>query len=158
MLCEVEGCTRPRHSNGQGGHYRYCGSHRSRLHRTGSLQVDVPFREFGRRCSIEDCEEPHKGRGYCRLHLVRLRKTGSPFGQLSRPRKPEVTYAGAHARVRAERGNAYDHPCSEWAYDHEDPEEHVAPEGLTFSLKVAHYRPMCLPCHRSFDHNYRKVG
>lgn len=30
-----------------------------------------------RLCSIPGCEKPHKGRGYCQGHLVRLRLTGS---------------------------------------------------------------------------------
>lgn len=30
-------------------------------------------------CSIEDCGKPHKGHGYCKLHLARLRKYGDPL-------------------------------------------------------------------------------
>lgn len=30
-----------------------------------------------RLCSIPECGKPHKGRGYCQAHLVRLKKTGS---------------------------------------------------------------------------------
>lgn len=73
-----------------------------------------------------------------------------------------LDYQSAHHRLRAERGRASDHPCSEctkqadeWAYDHEDPNE---VEGHTRRGRVAvysedphHYRPMCRSCHSLHD-------
>lgn len=31
-----------------------------------------------RNCSVEGCQRPHKGHGYCRLHLRRLKENGDP--------------------------------------------------------------------------------
>jgi hypothetical protein len=31
-----------------------------------------------RTCSLDGCERPHKGLGYCRVHLDRVKRTGAP--------------------------------------------------------------------------------
>lgn len=42
-----------------------------------------------RNCSVEGCQRPHKGRGYCRLHLRRLRENGDPLkATKDKPFKP----------------------------------------------------------------------
>lgn len=69
-----------------------------------------------------------------------------------------VGYAQAHRRVKALYGNAGRHPCVEcagpaahWAYDHADPDERRDPDEGYYSLKIEHYRPMCVRCHKRFD-------
>ena len=48
-----------------------------------------------RQCTFVDedgtpCSKPHKGRGYCETHLLRLRKYGDPGIVLKRGRKPST--------------------------------------------------------------------
>jgi len=40
--------------------------------------------------------------------------------------------------------------ASEWAYDHQDPDERISARGA-FSDKKEHYIPLCVSCHRKFD-------
>jgi hypothetical protein len=74
---------------------------------------------------------------------------------------PDVGYAGAHCRVRAERGSASNFQCThcespaqDWAYDHQDLyEKYSDKRGLfsPYSTKVEHYFPLCKKCHSDFD-------
>jgi hypothetical protein len=66
-------------------------------------------------------------------------------------------YDAVHRMLRVKRGPARDHRCcgcglwaKQWAYDHEDPEE-VSRNGRTYSTDLAHYFPLCGPCHFRFD-------
>lgn len=72
-------------------------------------------------------------------------------------------YKNVHRRLFANRGRAKEYRCqhcsgpaSEWAYDHNDPNElyedwmgrgHLAP----FSTSLDHYIPLCSSCHKKFD-------
>ncbi len=75
------------------------------------------------------------------------------------PIKAIVKYSRAHQRVRAARGSARAQEClhcggtaEHWAYDHTDPDELTADEGHPYSLDVSRYSPLCVPCHRLYDH------
>lgn len=75
-------------------------------------------------------------------------------------RKAVVKYRGAHYRVETLRGKASSHRChgiggvcldpaDEWAYDGKDPDELTCEtRGVPYSVKPAHYRPLCRPCHK----------
>jgi hypothetical protein len=70
--CTVPECDRPNN------HYRdYCSAHYQRL-RVG-LPLDTPIRVLAENpvCSIEGCNRPHEGRGYCKTHNAR-RRNGHP--------------------------------------------------------------------------------
>jgi hypothetical protein len=41
-----------------------------------------------RTCSMPDCEKPHKGRGFCEMHLLRWRKYGDPTVVRKKQPKP----------------------------------------------------------------------
>lgn len=123
-----------------------------------------------RRCSVDGCARLHYGKGFCRLHYDRVRARGTTDLVTTRRPRPDMAGAnnrgwrgdavstdGAHRRVRKARGPASDYPCvecggpaKEWAYDHLDPDERHHPHG-PFSLKIEHYQPMCVRCHRHFD-------
>lgn len=123
-----------------------------------------------RSCSVDGCERPHYGKGYCALHYQRMWRNGNLEIKRTKPPRNDLagennrfwrgdatSTTGAHRRVRKARGPASDHSCvdcggtaKEWAYDHKDPEERAHPQGA-FSLKVEHYQPMCVSCHRRFD-------
>ena len=49
-------------------------------------------------CSVDGCDRPHKGHGYCELHLRRVRKYGEPGEMASRrpPLPPECTVSGCN--------------------------------------------------------------
>lgn len=34
--------------------------------------------EITKTCSLDGCDRPHKGHGYCRVHLDRVKRTGDP--------------------------------------------------------------------------------
>lgn len=70
------------------------------------------------------------------------------------PRLDVLTYTGIHRRLERDRGKASEFECvgcgepaQEWAYDHLDLDE----AGRPLSMKVEHYHPMCISCHRRFD-------
>ena len=111
-----------------------------------------------RTCSIDDCDSRHYGRGWCKRHYLRWYKHGDPSHQRPGP----ATYSGVHDRMN-QTDPASNHPCSEcgtttqrreWAYEHTDIDEMVDPAtGFPFSTNPAHYRPLCVSCHRRLDRN-----
>ncbi|MGA1838456.1 hypothetical protein VD659_16175 [Herbiconiux sp. 11R-BC] len=70
-------------------------------------------------------------------------------------------YVRMHQRVREANGHATGYRCvdcgeqaQEWSYDGTDPDEVRGVHGLhvlPYSLKLAHYEPRCVKCHRNFD-------
>ena len=75
-------------------------------------------------------------------------------------RGDDVEYAGIHGRLTAIRGKVTEHWCAcgaqaeEWSYDHTDPDElrnRASRDDGPFSLDLARYTPMCVPCHRQLD-------
>lgn len=157
--CSIEGCDRPHKAHG------WCAVHYYRLKRTGDLGPAELLRSKGFICMVEDCGQSREGHGYCAKHYGRWRRTGDPLIAAWRGEVGNPGYEAAHQRVAVQRGPAKDHPCVEcgaraahWAYDHEDPDERLHPDrGSPYSVKVEHYRPMCIPCHWTFDgHPLRK--
>jgi hypothetical protein len=53
-------------------------------------------------CSVEGCDRPHKGRGYCDAHLKRLRKYGDPLAT-GRPSYEPICSIEGCSRGRAKR-------------------------------------------------------
>ncbi|MFG2067742.1 hypothetical protein ACGFKZ_12895 [Micromonospora tulbaghiae] len=82
-------------------------------------------------------------------------------------RKDELTYDGAHNRVKAQRGSASDHLCrcgnqaEQWAYNHADFKQRADTEGREkgrpYSINPDHYLPMCRSCHARFDNTHRQL-
>ena len=159
FTCSVEGCKRARRARD------YCRPHYNRWHRNG----DPGSAEIGPRltCSVPGCERAHKGHGYCNAHYQRWRQNGEHGSAGIAPtvghRKEVVRYESAHARVSTAKGSASEHPCrecgetaAEWAYlggcPDEITEDAVRHYGLRYSLDVSRYVPMCVRCHRRFDH------
>ena len=81
----------------------------------------------------------------------------------------DVTYDGAHNRVKGERGSASNYPCAmcggqaqSWAYRHSDPDQKVGTsgkgKGFTYSTNPDHYWPACRSCHTHWDVVRRKTG
>jgi hypothetical protein len=118
-----------------------------------------------RTCTIEGCDKPHFGHGWCQMHYTRNRRHGCPM-RLATPtprgfyKGDRVGYAGVHYRIRIERGPAREYDClhcegpaREWALNHDTPAERLrsGTEGETFSLNTADYLPLCTPCHRKYD-------
>ena len=50
-------------------------------------------------CVIDDCDRPVVGRGWCRRHYSRWRRTGDPLGSVPRVRKPHS--AATRAKIAA---------------------------------------------------------
>lgn len=70
-----------------------------------------------RRCSIDECQRPHKGHGYCAMHLDRVRSTGDPM--VAGPRGRHAHQGGAYRSDPAERLSKYqiNHGASEcWGW------------------------------------------
>lgn len=115
-----------------------------------------------RSCSVAGCSGKHEARGYCAKHYQQVKRHGA-VGAGRWEQKPERTYVTAHYRVRRDRGPAPEQTCAcgapaaEWAYDHNDPDELIGEDhgkAVPYSLDVAHYLPMCVPCHRQFDYDH----
>ncbi|MCV7065621.1 hypothetical protein H7H51_07660 [Mycolicibacterium farcinogenes] len=108
---------------------------------------------LNRTCLRPNCDEPHHGRGYCETHYGQARNQGT-----------EISYQDMHLRLKADRGPASQHPCTdcgaparEWSYDYRDPNEVRSGIGTRFSLDLWHYEPRCAACHRTRDHQERKA-
>lgn len=118
-------------------------------------------------CSIEGCERVarYAGTGWCQTHYHRYWRTGS-LDILPKELRTDLTYFGAHGRVKAQLGPANLNPCiecgsraEEWAYDGTDPTARsgLVGEGwpVTYSVWPEFYKPMCRPCHRLMDASAR---
>ncbi len=121
-------------------------------------------------CTIDGCGKTHRARGFCGSHYAKWYKHGDPlavkvWGSLPGPAhpswKPDACYTAVHDRLKRSRGKASEHSCAcgaratEWAYDHADPAEIVGRSGVgtsaAYSTDLAHYVPMCKPCHGRLD-------
>ena len=51
-----------------------------------------------RTCSIDECERPHSGRGWCQMHLKRWARTGDPMGDPNIFTNAEDAFAARTAR------------------------------------------------------------
>lgn len=161
--CSVVDCDRPSKARS------WCRLHYYRWKRTGTTALPEPV---VRVCSIEGCNLPHKALGWCRLHHERWSQTGDPLMTLPNTRDlrgplspnwqgPDLTYQGAHSRVRRMRGRASrracvdcSQPAAQWSYDHADLDELVEPAelgGKRYSAKPERYQPRCCSCHALFD-------
>ena len=109
-------------------------------------------------CEIPGCGRPHRARGYCGAHYVRMTRDGHPQADLPVEVKTGggIGYWACHERVKAQRGPASAQPCAEcgaaatdWSYDGTDPDERTDPtRGYRYSLDPARYRARCRSCHR----------
>lgn len=167
-----DGCSRPAVIRG------WCRAHYFRLRTTGELgPAAFAIREPGRICAVDDCDRPQQTRGWCPKHYKRWKTHGDPtkLGDRGPGVSGEahgawvgldLSYAGAHTRLRRERGLASDQSCEHcgqqanaWAYDHADPNERAQDwYGYTvaYSGDVSHYIPLCGSCHKRFDLKHKQ--
>lgn len=113
-------------------------------------------------CSIDGCGRARKyaATGWCQTHYHRYWRTGTT-SLLPKPVRDDVTYFGAHGRVRAFFGAATlfacvvcGKPADEWAYDGTDPHPRDGSANgypVTYSVCPEFYMPLCFPCHRARD-------
>jgi hypothetical protein len=121
-----------------------------------------------RTCTLDGCDKPHFGHGWCSMHYTRWRRHGDPTRcAIPTPRGfwkgDRVGYAGAHYRTRIERGPASEHDCQhcggparEWALNHDTLAERLltGTDGgrrVAYSTNPADYMPLCPSCHRKYD-------
>lgn len=118
-------------------------------------------------CSAPDCDRPTRNRTglLCAMHQMRMLRNGSleNKGYRSGPgvanwRGDQIGYKPAHARVKRLRGPASAHACehcgapaTDWAYNHQDPNERTAADGYPYSTRPEFYIPLCKGCHKPFD-------
>lgn len=157
--CAVDGCDRDAEVRG------WCNGHYHRQRRTGN--AGPPFRPRSPDyCCIVKCGRPCYTRGLCSMHYQRWRSHGDPLHErvyVKGEGAPgwggdDITYVSAHFRVRRTKGPASGYTCvqcggkaSEWAYDHQDPNEQIEKGKGPYSTKIDHYRPMCGRCHTRMD-------
>lgn len=106
------------------------------------------------RCRVQGCDRSHHGRGWCRAHWDRVRRTGDAgVGRPLRTAADAPGYSALHRRLAIVRGPASAQPCAGcarparvWSYDGADPDERT--DGFRYSLDLARYRPLCRSCHR----------
>lgn len=114
-------------------------------------------------CTISGCDNSarYKATGWCGTHYHRYWRTGST-DPAPKALRADLTYFGAHGRVKAFFGSATrqacvqcGNPADEWAYDGTDPSELSGLVGdrwpVTYSVWPEFYKPMCFGCHRAFD-------
>jgi hypothetical protein len=143
-----------------------CPAHWDRWYRTGD---PGPAEIFKPRegCDVSGCPDPHVGLGFCKSHLRKFHLYGDPT-HAEHPGRwagDDVGYDGVHKRLRALHGEAAAHPCrrcdkpaKHWAYDHADPDERQDPRRGPYSIDPAHYLPLCVSCHKTFDLKWRATS
>lgn len=123
-------------------------------------------------CSIKGCGRDTSARGWCKKHYMCWYRYGDPEivypnvgngADNSNWHGIEVTYTGAHARVKALWGPARNYFCidcnntaAQWAYDGTDYKQlWTEPEGrkpaMAYSAYPEFYMPMCSSCHHRRD-------
>jgi hypothetical protein len=160
MPCRVDGCDR--HPNRLRG--TICETHYCRIRRTGTTDPRPPLPPI-QPCSVDGCDTPARARthGLCGKHREAQRRWGDPtINKAGWARRDDPGYRAAHRRVARSKGPASRHACpcgapaAHWAYDHQDPDQRIGQagaegEGLPYSLDPSHYRPRCVPCHKTED-------
>lgn len=161
--CRIDDCTKaPKRGR------TVCSMHAARITRHGDAGTVKQEKRTDRGlCIMPDCNQPDHGpHGLCDKHRTRLRRHGNPSTVLVAEYQlfanGHISYATAHERVRKAHGPAWRHLCrhcqaryaSDWAYDHNDPNEVRSPKGLAYSTDTDRYIPLCRPCHRRFDAAY----
>lgn len=110
----------------------------------------LPLESFNRDRSRTDGRYP-----YCKQCCVEI-------DAARRPKQPEPEPSNSYGAVHSRLGQVIGQDCNcgmpaeEWAYDHGDPDELTSELGFPYSLDPVHYKPMCRPCHRKYDADYRK--
>jgi hypothetical protein len=131
---------------------------------------------MARQCEVvedgQQCGKPLYAKGMCNMHRRRWQRHGDPLVVLPRggakcllgvrgPDHPswqgdDITYLGAHARLRRGRGNASEYTCPcgaqacEWSYQHGCPAEQQSDRG-PYCTHLDCYEPLCISCHRRKD-------
>lgn len=114
-------------------------------------------------CSVAGCTRAAKyaATGWCQTHYHRYWRTGT-LEIVPKALRTDLTYFGAHARIKSVFGPARKQGCSfcggpahEWAYDGTDPSEReFFSQGryrVVYSVWPEFYMPLCHACHRSLD-------
>ncbi len=171
MSCHIEGCDNQARGHG------LCSTHWLRWRKWEDPYWVEPkkgvrphnFRQAT--CSIDGCDASHHAHGFCSAHASAFRKYGDPLavGTPGRKRLDQLTWAGAHKRVRYDRGRASEHACidcgqraEEWSCRHDIPEDsrqqgwsrpnrNGVRSWQTWSTDVWDYDPRCRKCHRRYD-------
>lgn len=164
--CFIDGCERPARTRG------WCHTHYYRWYRTGDPGAAALLRSSRPdHCIVVDCDKPVHGCGLCNMHYRRKQRTGEIGDATPRIGKAcwstDITYNGAHSRVRRARNNASMYPCAdncgqqaeEWSYRHGSPHEmtervtnrHGNEYVYAYSPDPADYDPLCKPCHTRYD-------
>ena len=152
FICSIAGCDRKHYARS------WCKGHYSRWSKKGVLDKAPIKPKYGATCRVGGCDESTLARGWCRTHYKRWEAHGDPTVLLqAKGSGDDVGYDAAHRRVRVAHGSAVSHSCvdcgqqaAHWAYDHLDPDERREQE-LPYSVKIEHYQPMCVRCHKRFD-------
>jgi len=162
--CSLDGCDLDSFARG------LCRAHYTRVIRTGEPGAAEVWDRASKACSVENCDKLSRAKGLCFTHRSRLARHGTTDAPtVNRSRKgADITYVGAHARLKAQRGLASAHlckcgqPAKDWAYDHADLAELRQTSGRDarkpYSADPAHYIPMCRSCHKTFDWAVKKAS
>jgi hypothetical protein len=169
-ICAARGCDKPCYRS-----RHYCGPHQERKRVYGDPlhpYLDLTGSRYGLLTVTGKGEErPPRWVCMCDCGAVVKRTTAYLTRTKSRPSncgndahvRATLTYEGVHSRLRL-MGSARDHNCTacnrqahEWAYNHQDGDERVSPQGWRYSVNQEYYEPMCVSCHRSFDKSWTSV-
>ena len=94
MACRIEGCERPVRNVSR----QLCNRHHLRLLRHGDPEGGRPLRNEAppERCTVDGCDQPHKGLGYCTTHYGRFKRNGDPETQTQFMGDPEASFEFRH--------------------------------------------------------------
>jgi len=80
-----------------------------------------------RTCSVDGCGKPHYGRGWCKAHHQRWRRTGDPVGSLRAPQPDGCSVEGCKRGGRLRRGLCHLH-YDRWLAHGDPPGAGSSPE------------------------------
>lgn len=162
--CKIKGCTAVGYSRG------WCRKHYELNRRTGDpLGIERQPKEKPE-CAA-GCGRPSVAAGFCSAHYSRQWKYGDVGSPEIRPHRVNgvPAYNAAHRAVTKARGSASTHECiacggpaKHWALRPDaklilvDAWSHN--KGLSYSLDVDDYWPMCVRHHRAMDAATRRLA
>jgi HNH endonuclease len=146
--CAFEGCTNAKRTSDG-----LCKSHREQWRKTGQL-APIKWRPRPRTlCSIEDCDGPVAGSGYCNRHYHRLKKYGDPLHGIKPPPTGFCEFPGCPDRSNRSR-YCSGHRYQNWKFGEMRPKRVQDGKSAPGSINRDGYRVVSRGGRKILEHRY----
>lgn len=169
-VCQAESCE----SKPRSGTAKYCEMHYYRLRRNRTLET-IAEKVPNQMCLVDGCKRmAERVDGLCRGCHGRRERNGTFEYQNTGERAynwrsdEEMNYKTIHQRVKTKRGKASNYACIDcnktafhWSYSHASKNERLVPHEngalVPVGTDIYDYDPRCVPCHKKFDLERKKL-